>query len=725
MRMGVTWHGRIGLAAGVLAALLAASALLLAAPGGQAQQPAAPYVEGEVLVKFRAGVAVEQAQSSLALPALYVLAQIEELGLQRLAVPAGKEEDVVTQLRAAGLVEYAAPNHIAYAAIEPNDAHWPLQWNMRIIEAPAGWDIITGTAAVTIAILDTGIDLDHPDLVGKLVTGTTTVSASIGLPPDDDNGHGSHVAGIAAATTNNWMGVAGVDWGARLMPVKVLNDRAEGSYWDIINGIYFAVNNGARIINLSLTGWEAFQGLHDAVRYAAVNRGRLVVAAAGNCAGGGTGCPGVNPLAYPAAYDEVIAVGASTRDDLRAYYSEYQPYVDVLAPGGTPNNPIWSTAPNATYTSRHGTSMATAHVSGLAGLIWALNPDLTRQQVWEVLRDTAAKIDIYPYVNGRNDFCGYGRIDAGAALARVAPRLEVTPTTITFVAGNNRPVPTEEITIRNASAYAGLTWDAELSAGATRFQLAPPVAGTLAPAASTQLQVRPRTAGLAQGAYFGTVSIGSDTRGVQGSPKTVQMKLSFKPQLDLAILPRLAFMAGGPGGYEWLDAKREGIALTLSDDDAAQVNLPFRFPFYGQSYDRAWVSSNGFVTFESVGSMMYQNHCIPNASPPNNAISALWDDLDPSSRGGVYVKAFGADTYVVMWEGVPHHAIGGGSAITETFEIVLKSDGLIKLQYKTVGDASSATVGIERAGGSQAQQVACNGAGELPRDRQVIPLSAP
>jgi thermitase len=697
--------------------------LWVATPASQGQSLESEFAEGRVLVKFMSGATATEQVDALAQRDLVMLREIADAEIQVLDVPAGREREMADWLLSTGLVEYAAPDYVAHVTSEPNDDHWALQWNMTLVNAPAGWDIITGTNTITIAVLDTGIDLDHPDLVSKLVPGSNPLNYD--TPPDDDHGHGTHVAAIAGAATNNWMGVAGVDWQARLMPVKVCDADSSCFYSDVIDGIYYAANNGARVINLSMAGWEPFEGLQVAVRYATDTKGALVVVSAGNCASGGDGCPGVNPVAYPASYTETIAVASATRYDGWASYSEYHSYVDIAAPGGDVSNPIWSADINGSYYSRHGTSMSAAHVSGLASLIWALNPGLSPTQVWNVMRDTADKVGPYAYINGRNNYMGYGRIDVAAALSSVAPTLVVSPTSVSFLAGNNRPLPSSFITIANDSDYSSMTWSASLSAGGSRFQIVAPNAGVLAPGESTQLEVRPWISGATAGTYHGELRIISTSRGAQGTPQTVGLKLSYIPQLHLALLPSQLSAAGGVAGYEWLDARAGGIALTLLDDDSVRLNLPFAFPFYGKTHTHVWVSSNGFITFGESGASGYYNRCLPYTSAPNNAIYAFWDDLDPSAQGGVYVKTVDSQTYVVQWDGVPHSSVGGGLPVTETFQIVLKSDGSIKLQYQTVGEATSCTVGVEDATGSAAQQLLCDGVGEALRDKKVFWLTTP
>ena len=713
----LTWAG---VTVFVIVACLSIGVLWLAMPASQGQAPNSEFAEGRVLVKFKPSTTATEQMDALARRDLDVLKEIEVANIQVLSVPAGKEIETAEWLVSSGLAEHAAPDYIAHVTTDPNDSFWDIQWNMTLVNAPAAWDIITGTNTIVIAILDTGIDLDHPDLAAKLVPGSNPYN--YGTPPDDDHGHGTHVAAIAAASTNNWMGVAGMDWQAKLMPVKVCNAQAACLYSNVIDGIYYAANNGAKVINLSVAGWDAYPSLQDAVRYARDTKGALVIVSAGNCASGGAGCPSVNPVAYPASYEETIAVAASTRYDGWATYSEYHPYVDIAAPGGTASNPIWSADINNSYYSRNGTSMSAAHVSGLASLIWALDPNLTANQVWEVIRDTAAKVGSYSYVNGRNNYMGFGRIDAQAALSSIAPSLVVTPTEISFLAGGNRPVPSSFVTISNESEYASMNWDAIISAGSSRFQVVAPSAGELGAGESTQLEVRPRLSGAAPGTHYGQLLISSTSKGVQNSPQNVSLRLSYQSQLHLALLPQQLSMAGGTTGYDWLDAKTAGIALTLSNDDSLKLNLPFAFPFYGNTYTQLWVSSNGFITFEQSGTTAYYNQCLPNAGAPNNGIFAFWDDLDPSSQGGVYVKTFDSQTYVIQWDNVPHSAT---PSATETFQIVLKSDGSVKLQYQTVSEANSCTVGVENAAGSTAQQFLCNGMGEALRDKKVFWLTTP
>ena len=304
--------------------------------------------------------------------------------------------------------------------ITPNDTHYTTyQWNLPQVRASYAWAVSTGSSDVVVAVLDTGADLTHPDLQGKFVAGYDFIHN--GADPSDDEGHGTHVAGIVAALTDNSQGVAGVSWGGKIMPVKVLDWQGLGVSSQIAQGIIWATDHGARIINMSLGGENGSATLQNAVNYA-YSRGALVVAAAGNEYQAG------NPVIYPAAYPHVLAVAATGNEDEHARYSETGYYVDVAAPGGNPtsswdSNPnhwimstCWRGASYGEYAQIAGTSQAAPHVAGLAALVWSVNPTLSNDQVEQIIEETAVDVG----TPGRDDVFGYGRIDAYRALARAS-----------------------------------------------------------------------------------------------------------------------------------------------------------------------------------------------------------------------------------------------------------------------------------------------------------------
>lgn len=310
---------------------------------------------------------------------------------------------------------------VIHAALIPNDTYWPSQWGAVKIGAPLAWDVTTGDEKVIIAIVDSGTDIDHPDLSGQLWVNTAEISGTLGIDDDnngytddvhgwsfiddngsslnDDYGHGTHVAGIAAAQGNNGLGVAGVCWKCRLMILKVLDSSGDGTYADVAEAVMYAMNNGARVINLSLGGTPYNQELNDAVEYA-YDHGVLSVAAVGNYSGS---------VLYPAAYDRAFAVAATDQYDQQAVYSNYGPQVDVSAPG----NSIYSTCGQASYCTKTGSSMSTPFVSGLAGLVWSRYYTYTVSGVEKLIMDTA--VDVQDA--GWDEKTGWGRIDAQRALS--------------------------------------------------------------------------------------------------------------------------------------------------------------------------------------------------------------------------------------------------------------------------------------------------------------------
>jgi subtilisin family serine protease len=283
---------------------------------------------------------------------------------------------------------------------------------MSIINADDAWGLCSVDAKqVTIAIVDTGVDLDHPDLKANLLSGYDYVDGD--AVPEDGEGHGTNVAGIAAAALNG-IRVAGVAPTARLLPVRVLDDSGSGYVSDIASGIVYAADR-AQVLNLSLGSASSSQTMLNAINYAANTRGRLVVAAAGNCGDSDypyNGCSYVNQPLYPAAYSNVMAVAATTSSDVRASFSNKGTYVDIAAPGSS----IYNTYYGNSYTYGSGTSQATPHVAGLAALVWAKNPGYTAAQVRSRITSTAVDLG----ATGVDTSFGAGRIDVERTLGLTA-----------------------------------------------------------------------------------------------------------------------------------------------------------------------------------------------------------------------------------------------------------------------------------------------------------------
>ncbi len=292
------------------------------------------------------------------------------------------------------------------------DPYFSNQYDMSLINADMAWGLCSLYAGnVTIAIIDTGVDLSHPDLQANLLPGYDFVDND--AVPQDGNGHGTNVAGIAAAALNG-IGVAGVAPTAKILPVRVLDDQGSGYISDIAAGVTYAADR-AQVLNLSLGGPSGSITLQNAINYAVNTKGRLVVAAAGNCGGSNylaNGCQSQNQTIYPAAYSNVMAVAATTSLDTRASFSNVGSYVDIAAPGVN----IYNAYDGGSYAYESGTSQATPHVAGLAALVWAKNPSYTAAQVWNRITSTAVDLG----TTGVDTSFGAGRIDVQQALSLAA-----------------------------------------------------------------------------------------------------------------------------------------------------------------------------------------------------------------------------------------------------------------------------------------------------------------
>ncbi|MCX5904588.1 MAG: S8 family serine peptidase [Proteobacteria bacterium] len=394
-----------------------------------------PWAPGEILVKFKKGVA-DQAQATK-LRSFGAL-NVSHSFTRRFAVvqvPEGTVAAKVTQLLKDPAVERATPNYVMHLYSTPNDPYYKEQWNLPLINMESAWDISTG-ADVTVAVVDTGVNtsryLNADGFGNRLLKG---YNAILGIEGSsfDQNCHGTHVAGTIGQETNNGIGVAGVAYDATILPVKVFL-RGTDTYLNwIIDGIDWAAQN-ADIINLSLGGPKNdpqtgqpydYTLLKEAIDDAVNNHGVTIIAASGN--------DGIGEVGYPAAFDNVIAVGAVDYTKKRAFYSNYGPELALVAPGGvTSQDPDGDGLKNGGvlqetfreffgfrffafgwgYYFLSGTSMATPHVSGVAALIKAKHPAWGPQQIRDALINSAEDLG----TPGRDDEYGYGLVDAFAAL---------------------------------------------------------------------------------------------------------------------------------------------------------------------------------------------------------------------------------------------------------------------------------------------------------------------
>lgn len=291
---------------------------------------------------------------------------IDRLNTYVVTVPPGSD---TSNLPASPVVVRVEPDYRAVATqvvAPPNDARYGEQWALQVMGVPNAWAQFPANApTVIVAVLDTGVCLDHPDLAGKFVAGYDFVEND--TTPQDANGHGCGVAGVIAAHINNGVGIAGVAPNARIMPLRVLDASGMGTYSDIAAAVVYAADNGARILNLSLAGAQNSEILADAINYA-IMRGAIVIAAAGNY--------NTNIPFYPAALPNVVAVGSVDSNLQRSSFSNYGPHVGVQAPG----RDILTTAPNGDYQMMTGTSFASPQVAGVTAMSIAFNVPLNVEE---------------------------------------------------------------------------------------------------------------------------------------------------------------------------------------------------------------------------------------------------------------------------------------------------------------------------------------------------------
>ncbi|MGH2374546.1 MAG: S8 family serine peptidase [bacterium] len=387
------------------------------------------HIPDQLLVKLRPGIQTAQASPLHAQVGATVLRTIARLDVQVVRIAPGVSAgSAMAAYRVSGLVEYVEQDAYAYASAIPNDPLYGNQsWHYSQIFLPTAWDTAIGSPVI-VAVLDTGIRTDHPDLAGITVQGFDFFANPDDSDPTDegcptvdptDLSHGTHVSGTVAARTNNTLGVAGVNWGGaagtRIMAIRVLGEIpplscGSGSLSDVASGIIYAADQGARVINMSLGGAISpctFLTVDNAISYAR-SLGVTLAAASGNFN---------TAVEYPACNPNVIAVGATinTSPPTRASYSNFGPELDVVAPGGNSAFGVWSTtwgfSAGNTYQPFMGTSMATPHVAGLIALM--IGRGITSPVTIQSMLQTTA-MDLAP--PGFDPQTGFGLVNAAAAV---------------------------------------------------------------------------------------------------------------------------------------------------------------------------------------------------------------------------------------------------------------------------------------------------------------------
>lgn len=450
----------------------------------------------------------------------------------------------IKRLRADPNVEYAEPNYIRRAKAVPNDEYYRFQWHYPLINLPAAWDITTGSNTVTVAVIDTGVLQGHPDLQGKLLPGydfiSNAASARDGDGPDnnpEDAGdadgpgggssfHGTHVAGTVAAASNDGRGVAGVAWGARIMPLRVLG-AGGGTSFDITQAVLYAARlpnssgtlpaQRADIINLSLGGGGSSQA-EQAIYNQARAEGVIIVAAAGNEA---TATP-----SYPASYNGVVSVSAVSINRTLASYSNFGATVDIAAPGGDAGDVngdgyvdrVLSTSADDTsgqveynYQFQNGTSMAAPHVAGVFALMKSVNPAITPDNIDTLLAAGRLTVDIG--AAGRDNSFGHGLIDALKAVQAAQDMGGTAPAVLVSSASAFNFAPgssSDTFSAANGGGGALSVTSVQLTPAGSWLSVTPPAAAS----GLGTYTVNVNRTGLAPGAYSGSIRLVSAANSV-------------------------------------------------------------------------------------------------------------------------------------------------------------------------------------------------------------------
>jgi hypothetical protein len=391
--------------------------------------------KSELLLRFKPGTCEQSKVSTLTSLGLEIVDEIPQIKVLVVSVLQEALLHVRSALSHNPTIDFVEENLRISVSEIPNDKYYGLQWYLQKISAPEAWDITLGQRNVVVAVLDTGVDPNHPDLSAKLFGGYNTYDDSTNVT--DDCGHGTMVAGAVAAATNNSLGIAAIGWQTRILPIKVNNPgTGYSSYSLLAKGLTYAADKGAKVASMS---WQIFNGtaLKIAAKYF-VDKGGLVVAAAGN-----TG-------KYEDYMDNpyIISVAATNSSDGLAPFSSYGPYVDVSAPGDgifTTISGTQATSYDYAYGYASGTSLSTPITAGLAALILSANPSLAPNQVEQILESTAVDLGDPGY----DTEYGWGRINASKALeaASTPPPGDSTPPTVTITSPSNGTTISGNVTI--------------------------------------------------------------------------------------------------------------------------------------------------------------------------------------------------------------------------------------------------------------------------------------
>jgi len=377
------------------------------------QVAALAFAEDQLLVRTLPGVEASDVAGAFAHAGVVPIERFAEIDATLVQVAPGELAQKAVALAGDPVIEAVQKNYLFDAQRTPDDPRFADQAPLQIIGLPEAWEITTGDDGLIIAVLDSGVAAGHVELADRLLPGRNTFDRT--TTSSDVLGHGTMVAGVLGAASNNGKGVAGVNWAGRILPIRVTNAIGQASSSAIASGIIWATNRGARVINISFAPLQADGAILRAARYAYAN-GALVFISAGND----------GRYSSSRGSREAVFVGATDTDNVLASFSTTGPFVDLCAPGVG----VWSTAFDGDYRAASGTSFASPIAAGVGALVWAARLELRPATVERILRTTAVDLGD----PGRDDAYGAGRIDAAAALSAALDLVETADTHAPLVA---------------------------------------------------------------------------------------------------------------------------------------------------------------------------------------------------------------------------------------------------------------------------------------------------
>lgn len=553
-------------------------------------------------------------------------------------------EDLMEQLKGLAELEFIEPNYFLETDVEINDNYYSKQWDLDIIHMETAWEKELGSRDIKVAVIDTGLDYNHPDLSANYVPlGYDWVNDD--NDPMDDNNHGTHCAGTVAAAINNSIGIAGMA-NISIFAEKCLDEDGGGYTSDIADGIIDATDQGAYILSCSFGGSTYSQNLKSAIDYA-ISKGVMVIASAGNSAS--------EDLHYPACYPGVIAVSATDKTDGLATFSNYGDWIDIAAPGVD----IYSTITNNHYDSHDGTSMACPHVAGLAALLMSKYPTYTSEQIEILLYNSAADLGDPGY----DAKFGHGRINTSNVFTETPHDLAVTleiPSTPEI--GNTYVI---NATVKNNFEHIESNVDFFLYLNGSLVNST--TISTLGAEESKLLNYTwvPKNSGRNNFTAY--------------APSVIQESFTSNNKITQFALITSNYSIVVNSTYNWIDASK-GTELFLDDDGYSSQSLSFNFLFYNTWFSSVYIGANGYLSFTDPTPDDYSNDPIPSEEVDNTyLIAPFWTDIITKYGGGggkIYVQSFN-EYWVVEWENVEHingYKIG-------SFEIVLHKNGNIIFNY--------------------------------------------